>query len=85
MSTDRQKIFLVYTYLLNEVEDNYKVANVCPCLIEVLEEISTSNEMRQLVANINNKSPNLSSSLLAMLQAESSENLEELYDFVQLL
>ena len=85
MSSDKQKIFLIYTKLLNFVEDNNKVLNVCPCLVEVLEEVSSSDDMNQLVSDINTKSNNMTTSLHTMLHSESSANLTSLYNFVQLM
>ena len=84
MSSDKQKVFIIYTKLLNCVEDNQKVLNVCPCLVEVLEEVSSSDDMTQFVSDINTKSNNMANSLHAMLHSESSENLTSLYNFVQL-
>ena len=84
MATNTQKIFIIYKQLLECIEDNKKVLNVCHCLVEVLEEISASDEMVQLVSDINNKSPNMAVNLHTMLHAESSENLTSLYNFVQL-
>lgn len=85
MATDKQKIFIIYTKLLNCVEDNYKTLNICPCLVEVLEEISSSDDMIQFVSNINSKSNKMATSLHDMLHSESSANLTTLYDFVILI
>ncbi len=85
MATDTQKILIVYDKLLDYIENKYRIKGVCNCLIDALNEISSSDEMRQLVRDINNKSSNVSKSLLAMLQAETSENLTSVYDLVQLL
>ena len=85
MSTDKEKIFVIYVKLLNLVEDNYKVLNVCNCLIEVLEELSSSPNMIQFVVDINNKSSNMATSLQAVLNSLTSPKLNTLYNFVQLL
>ena len=85
MPTDLEKKYVIYKKLLNMVEDNYLVRHVCDCLVEVLAEISTSDEMNQLVSDINNKSKNLSENLHNMLHEESSENLTKLFNFVQLV
>ena len=84
MSSDKEKIFIIYTKLLNCVEDNQKVLNVCPCLVEVLEEVSSSDDMNQFVSDINTKSNNMANSLHTVLHSESSANLTTLYNFVQL-
>ena len=62
MATDLQKILVIHKKLLDFIEDNYKVFDVCDCLVDVLSEISSSNEMVQLVSNINTRSDNLAES-----------------------
>ncbi len=84
MTTNKEKIFIIYIRLLDCVEDNQKVLNVCPCLIEVLEEVSSSDDMNQFVSDINSKSSNVAMSLHDMLHSSTDEQLTSLFNFVQL-
>ena len=79
MSTDIQKRFIICYRLINL----YETKN-CSGLAPVLDEISSSDEMVALTTVIDNRNSTFYMKLGVMVNAETTENLSTIFDFIQL-
>lgn len=81
---NKQQSFVVYKYLSEILEECRKDMGLCVQLVGVLNEISSSDEMVALVTSIEARSHQSYAKIVDVMN-ESSETLDALYDFVQLL
>ena len=79
MSTDTQKKCIICNKLIKMFESKN-----CAGLAPALNEISSSDEMVALTTVIDNRNSTFYMKLGVMVNAETTENLSTIFDFIQL-
>ena len=82
--TDKQKIFIIYKKLAELIEETRREKHISDYLVDVLNEVSNTDEMVGLVNSINGGKPDAFDKIAEVVN-ESSATLDSLYSFVQLI